>query len=114
MVKKSKLGKQIEEALIELLTYSHGGTGQKDVTTAGTPERIIEQDRPCAGVYLQAKSGNTGLVYWSIGVKKEVGLSSKGVELDIGAGIWIPIDNLNKIWLDVETDGEGVCWAVLV
>lgn len=106
-----KLLAKIEELIVRAITYSKFGTNQQVVAAAGTAVRLMTESLPCAGVWLQSLAANTGLIYW--GSHEEVSALS-GVELDIGAGIWIPIDNVDKIWIDCAVNGEGVCWAAVV
>ena len=107
----NQVKKMLEDILDKRLAYADFGNGRKTVTAAGTPEALSDQDLACAGIYLQALAGNTGLIYW--GRDKAQALSTVGVELDIGAAIWIPINNLNKIWIDAAVSGEGVCWVIV-
>ena len=107
-----KLVAKIEELIVKALTYSDFGNNRQVVAAAGTPVRLSTESIPCAGVYLQSLAGNTGLIYW--GRDEDRARAAYGIELEIGAGIWIPIDDANKVWIDCAVNGEGVCWVAMV
>jgi len=110
-MKDKDLIDKIVDGLERRLAHDDWGNGRKTITAAGTPERVTDQETPCSGVYLQALSANTGLIYW--GRDERQAKSDVGVELDVGAPIWIPINDLSKLWLDAAVNGEGVCWVIL-
>lgn len=90
--------------------YSAGGHGQLTVTTARTAERITEQDTPIALVIIKALNNNNDRLY--IGFDSE--LKQDGYELNAREERIIWIDNLNKVWFDVDNGGEGLSYITLV
>jgi len=85
-------------------------TGQKTVTTPGTPEQV-SSDGPCKVAFIKALAGNSGTVY--VAAASSPAPSANGMELAAKESITIEVDALSKIWLDVSSGGEGVCWAIL-
>ncbi len=80
--------------------------GKKTVSTPGTAEIIASSQTLVAGVTVKALIGNTGRVYvGNSGVD-----SSNGFELDPGQTIFVEIDNINKVYVDVATASDGVTW----
>ena len=92
------------------IAFNNLQVGRKTVTTGGTPEQLQSASKTIRYVVIQGLDANTGLVY--LGASNSVS-SSNGFQLDSGASLAIPIDNLNKIWLDVDTNGDGVCFYYL-
>lgn len=87
--------------------FSEGFNFHKNVTVAGTAERVTDQNTPIRAMSIKAKRTNTGYIY--IGFDDQ-GLTSStnGRELEPKASERIPIDNANKVWLDASVSGEGV------
>ena len=79
--------------------------GKKTITTAGTAEALASSTA-VKSVVIKALYSNTGKVY----VGNSSVSSSNGVELEAGDAIGIDIDNLNKIYIDADNDGEGVSY----
>ena len=79
--------------------------GQKTVTTAGTAEALASSTA-VKSVVIKALYSNTGKVY--VG-DSSVG-SGNGFELEPGDAVGIEIDDLSKIYIDVEVSGEGVSY----
>lgn len=88
--------------------------GQDTVTTAGTPEQLnggISQAVPDGhAVTVKALNANTDLVY--VGDKDNNPSSSTGFELAAGEAISLAVTDVSEIEIDVDTNGEGVCWIV--
>lgn len=80
--------------------------GQKTVTTGGTEEALGSSTALTSGVTVKALHGNTGMVY--VGANPVT--SSTGFVLDAGESIFIETDNLADIYIDVDTNGEGVSY----
>lgn len=104
-----------DEKLLEIFRqlhkgYSKGGYGVKKITTAGKPHRITDQFKDIALIRIKALSTNTGLVF--IGFDEH--LKGDGYELSAKEEVPIQIDDLSKVWIDVSTDGEGICYITLV
>lgn len=104
---------------IYILKTSLGGTietvgrfktmndGAKDITNAGTAEKLSDLSTPCLEVWITAKPSNNGNVYLG-GASID---NSRGVILFPAQREKIPIANLNLIFLDVDYNGEGVTYA---
>jgi len=105
--------KDLEE-LVRLLNrgYDESGFGCKDITSAGTPERITDQDIKTAQILFQAKPANTGYIY--IGFDENMSSTRYGACLSAESIVVIPINNLNKVWIDSSVNGEGLSYIALV
>jgi hypothetical protein len=80
--------------------------GQKTVATAGTAEALAASQEIEAGVQIKALSGNGGNVYvGGSGVD-----SSSGFVLAAGEEIFVEVDDLAAVYLDVDSGGEGVSY----
>jgi hypothetical protein len=85
------------------------GSGTKTVTTAGIPERLLDQPYGIAKLDITALNGNNGLVY--VGDRNVS--STCGQELAVTSSIPDTItltDDPYNVWIDVATNGEGVKW----
>ncbi len=86
----------------------------KTVTTAGTAERLMPNNKVVSAVNIQALGDNTNNIY--IG-DSSVSSTSFGIELDALDTVTISAEtlgmanvkiNLADIWIDVDTGTEGV------
>ena len=82
------------------------GCGEKDVATAGTAETLVASSTAFKEVDIQAKETNTGDV--AVGDSTVDAAADKGIHLTPGASIRLQGDDLQDIYLDVETNGDGV------
>jgi hypothetical protein len=82
--------------------------GQKTVASAGTAE-VLGVATAIQGVLIQALSTNTGNVY----VGDSNVDSTNGYVLSRNASVAFDIDNLNDIYIDVDTNGEGVSYLIV-
>lgn len=88
-------------------------TGQKNVTTSGTPVQLatqsVESDQI---VLLKAKSANTGFI--TVGDTSAHALNSGAgfYKLAAGQSIEIRCTNTNLIWIDATVNGEGIEYFV--
>lgn len=88
-------------------------TGQKNVTTSGTPVQLanqsVENDQI---VLLKAKAANTGSI--TIGSSSTTALNSGTgfFKLAAGQSIEIRCTNTNLIWIDATVNGEGIEYFV--
>lgn len=94
--------------------------GVKTVTTAGTGERITATSTPCQYVIISALPDNTGTVFvGGSDVDKDTmnGIPltnpADGDGIKVPSSIIIPIDDLNKLYVDVTASGEGISYTVL-
>lgn len=81
------------------------GDGSKAVTTAGTAETLIGSSTPCKKVLIWCSDGNTGAKAYVGGSTVS---STSGVAIYKGGVTVIEIDDLQKIYVDVDTSGDGV------
>ena len=72
-------------------------------------------DVPCAMVKIKALSGNSTNVY--IGSSSDMTLAgtetseTMGYELDAGQETdWLPVSNLNKLWLRTDANADDICY----
>ena len=82
-------------------------TGEKIVAVAGVAEPIIDSDEFVKTITIKAKSSNSGNIYLGgddVDDTVNDGIpSNEGVIIDIPYGF-----SLNKIYINADTDGEGV------
>lgn len=80
--------------------------GQQTVTTAGTAEALASTKTEIVAVIIKALVGNTNNIY----VGDSDVASSNGFVLGPGDPVVLAIDDLSKVLIDADTDGEGVSW----
>ena len=81
-------------------------SGQKNVSAAGTAERLVTASTPIRSVVVTAKRTNTGNIF--IGGSD---VDSTGDIIAPGSNRSVPIDNLNKVFIDSAVSGEGVSFS---
>jgi hypothetical protein len=86
-------------------TPTAGGDGTKTVAASITPE-VLTADQACRGVVITPLTTNTGAVYYGFSATAPNGVAS--------AGSFIPVSNLNKIYIRVAVNGEGVSYSYIV
>lgn len=80
--------------------------GKKTVTTAGLSLQLQTASQALTeGVWVRALDANAGLVY--VG-NLSISATAGGTRLAAKEAVFIRIDNLNKVYVDVATNGEGV------
>ena len=91
-------------------------TGQRAVTAAGTPERIVEgqSKNRVMSVTITALNGNAGNIYVT-GPSQVTAITTQGVVLAAGVPLVLDVHDfldgyidLNEIWIDADNNGEGV------
>lgn len=88
--------------------------GHTNVTTAGTAVALAAST-PCSSVTITALSGNTGTI--AVGastVLAAVGATRRGIPLNAGDSVSIPIANVSTLFIDSTVNGEGVSWLSLL
>jgi hypothetical protein len=93
---------------VNLLPYTILGNGKTTVATAGTAVQL-SSSMAIKSVTLRALSTNTGKVY----VGSSTVSASNGFQLSPQETVSLDLDNLSKVWLDVDTNGEGVTFIYL-
>jgi hypothetical protein len=87
-------------------------TGQKTVTTAGTPVQLSSVSVPVkAGTKLTviAKPGNTGVIYFA-NSEAECVAGTYFDGLSAGLAHSFGVQDVQDIWIDASVNGEGVSW----
>ena len=84
-------------------------SGQITVTTAGTA--VQGDDVPGYGFFIQALSGNTGLVYVGNDGAGDV-TSANGLEMQAGDTIYVEVPNLNMLYFDAATNGDKFSYLI--
>lgn len=77
---------------------------KKTVASAGTQEALAGSSVLKHSVTIKALAGNTNNVY----VGSSTVSSANGYVLDAGETLTLQISNLNLVYIDVDTNGEGV------
>ena len=81
--------------------------GEKTVTTAGTPEALAASQTVLRGVTVRAKASNTDSIL--------VGPQADPVfPLEPGEAVVLYVGNLDDVWLDAATSGDGVSYLAEV
>ena len=86
------------------------GDGSATVTTAGTAVQLTSTDTPCKKIEIFAKADNTGNIF----VGGTTVSSTSGAVLEQARSISLWIDNVNKVYIDSEYDGDGVGYVYVV
>lgn len=85
--------------------------GSTTVAAAGTAEPLIATSTTVLAVKVQAKAGNTGVVY----VGASTVAAGRGIELAAGERLEFPgcfhVDDLAFLHVDAATTGDGVTWV---
>ena len=94
--------------------WGWGGSGEQTVATAGTAVEILSSgDIHWHSLTIVAKTGNTGQVY--VGGSDVASTTNDGLDADeiISFQAHLAHDlDLSKIFIDVDTNGEGVDFYV--
>lgn len=86
-------------------------SGRKTVADAGTPEAISSSSTLCYHVDVMALNTNTNPI--TIGAQGVDHGTQSGVRLAAGDS-WTGYDfDLSSLWIDVQTNGEGVAWIAV-
>jgi len=85
---------------------------RKTVTTAGTAVALAAS-AAIRGVFVTAETDNTNIV--TVGGSTVVGAlaTRRGIPLSAGDTIFIPVDDVAKVYIDCITNGEGVTFLTL-
>ena len=86
--------------------------GKKTVTVAGIGEQLPSNAVPQGfPLVIKALAGNTAKVHVAKS-KALVEVDASAYELVAGESIGLFVTNTDKIWIDVNTSGEGVTYSV--
>lgn len=85
-------------------------TLQKTVATSGTPEQLAADASidPGVKVVIKAEADNAGTVTIGNSSANALNSGTDHFKLPAGAAVELYISNLNKVWLDVTSNGDGV------
>ncbi len=89
-------------------------SGTTTVTTSGTAVQVTATSTPIPGVWVGGDIGNANPVV--VGDSGVVGTSGSQQGIIIGpaeSSIFIPINNLNLLWVDAVTNGDKIIWTYL-
>ena len=88
--------------------------GTTTITTAGTPVQITATSTPCVGVYIGGDTGNASVIYVGSSTVDGIQGQQRGISVEpAGNSIFIPVNNLNLLYVDSNTNGDKVSWAYL-
>lgn len=96
-------------------TFEKIVSGTKTVTTAGTAVQLTTTSTPIGGIWLSGDTEGAGgvIVVGDSSVDAIEGQQQGIVIVPGNASIFVPIDNLNKIWVDSASNGGKLCYAYL-
>jgi len=87
-------------------------SGATTVTTSGTAVRITATSTPCGGVWISGDVGNSGIVYVGDINVSGVSGSCQGIACEpAGNSIFVPVNNLNLLYVDSSESGDKVSWS---
>lgn len=81
--------------------------GSKDVAAAGTAEKLSTDNQRILGVTIHANADNTGDIY----IGGPTVAAGRGIVLDGGESVSIPVAQLSAVYVDAGTTGDGVTFA---
>lgn len=97
--------------VIVAVDAADGETGQKVVTTAGTPVKVTTSTRKMSiGARVRALAANTGKIY--VGFSNAVS-SSTGYQLSAGESVLVEVRTADGLWIDSSVNAEGVCFMLV-
>ena len=101
-------------ALVDMGGYGTIVSFTKTITTAGTAERLIATATPCRKVWVMVATGQPKACVGGSTTLATAG-SEAGIQLLPGnPAIPIDIDDLNKLYGDVLTNGGKICGVYLL
>jgi len=82
--------------------------------TAGTVTQVTSISTPIGGVWVSGDTGNSDLVYVGNSAVSASATNQAGICIIPGnTSIFIPINNLNLLYMDSITTGDRLCYAYL-
>lgn len=90
-------------------------TGTKTVTTSGSAVQVTTVSTPIAGVWLSGDTeGSGGVIVVGDSSVNAIEGSQQGITIVPGnPSIFLPISNLNLLWVDSASDSGKLCYAYL-
>lgn len=90
-------------------------TGTKTVTTAGTAVQITSTSTPCKGVWVSADLGTGAVMCVGDSSVDAVASQMQGIVVIPGnLATFIAINDLNKLWVDAQSNGAKLSYAYTV
>lgn len=89
-------------------------SGRTTVTTSGTAVRVTSTSTPIPGVWVAGDIGNSNVMI--VGDSSVEGTSGSQQGIIIGpaeSSIFIPINNLNLLYVDAASSGDELIWCYL-
>jgi len=87
-------------------------SGVTAVPTSGTAVQITTTSTPVPGVWVGGDEANAGLIIVGDSSVNGVAGSQQGVMVEpAGNSIFIPVNNLNLLWVDSSVNGGRATWA---
>lgn len=80
--------------------------GKTTVATATTRVVLASSQALITGVHVKANAGNTGLIY----VGDSAVAAANGLELEANESAFIEVSNLDVVYIDAASNGEGVTY----
>ena len=88
--------------------------GNTDVPSAGNAVQLSATSKPCMGVFVSGDIGNANVVVVGTSTVVATSGSQRGIAVEpAGNSIFIPVNNLNLLYVDAITDGDNLIWAYL-
>ena len=82
--------------------------GNKNVTTAGTAVQLTTTSTPCKAVLIRAKAANTNNVYFG-----DSSVDNTYTYLSAYEWASIAVSDVSHVYIDSDTNGEGVTYSYL-
>lgn len=87
-------------------------SGTTTVITSGTAVRITSTSTPCGGVWVSGDVGNSSVIYVGDSSVSGVSGSCQGIACEpAGNSIFIPVNNLNLLYVDAGVNGDKAVWG---
>jgi hypothetical protein len=87
-------------------------SGSTTIVTSGTAIRITSTSTPVPGVWVGSDEANAGLIVVGDVNVSGVSGSQQGIMVEpAGNSIFIPVNNLNLLWVDTSVNGGIATWA---
>lgn len=93
-------------------TLSTFRTGRVSATSGGSAIEV-NSDYPCKVVSVKANPDNNGMIYLTWHATGNPGNVADWYPMSAGDALTIEVDNLNKIFFDVQNSLDWLHWAVL-
>lgn len=104
-----ELTSDLQNQVVDIKALGSFASGQKTVSSAGTAE-VIASSTTIRSVSIRAHATNTGNVY----VGNSGVTSSNGRIVGPAETIDIDVDNLADLYIDVDTNDEGISFGYLI